>query len=123
MIAWHFFTRNNQIKYFSLSLSLSLSLSQSQGITDIYAEYAEHRSTYILSLKNVGLWKDLSNEEIAYWIERGSSLVQHSCGPSSSFKRVYKKQSMFCTKALFYSTEVKSETYSREWLVYSPAKG
>ena len=48
-------------------------VNQSQGITDSYAEYAEHRSTYILSLKNVGLWKDLSNEEIAYWIKRGPS--------------------------------------------------
>ena len=98
-------------------------VNQSQGITDTYADDAEHRSTHTLSLKDVGLWKELSNEEIAYWIERGRSEVQHSCGPFSSSKRVYKKQSRFCTKALFYATKVNGETYSREWLVYSPAKG
>jgi hypothetical protein len=36
---------------------------------------------------------------------------------------VYKKQSRFCTKPLFYSTKADGETYSREWLVYSPSKG
>ena len=61
-------------------------LNKSQGTTDIYADDAEHRSTHILSLKNVGLWKELSNEEIAYWIERSPSEVQHSCGPFSSSK-------------------------------------
>ena len=30
-------------------------VNQSQGVTDTYAEYAEDRSTYTLSLKNVGL--------------------------------------------------------------------
>ena len=74
------------------------------------AEYVEHRSTYTLSLKDVDLWKDLSNEEIAYWIERSPSSVQHSCGPFSTSKRVFKKQSRFCTKALFYSTKVNGET-------------
>ena len=69
------------------------------------------------------MWKELSNEEIAYWIERGPSEIQHSCGPFSSSKRVYKKQSRFCTKALFYATKVNGETYSKERLVYSPAKG
>ena len=98
-------------------------VNQSKAITDTYADDAEHRSTHTMSLKDVGLWKELSNEEIAYWIERGSSEVQHSCGPFSSSKRVYKKQSRFCTKALFYATKVNGETYSREWLVYSPAKG
>ena len=39
---------------------------ESQGITDTYADNAEHRSTLALSLKDVGLWKELSNEEIAY---------------------------------------------------------
>ena len=98
-------------------------VNQSQGITDTYADDAEHRSTHTLSLKDVILWKELSNEEIAYWIERSPSELQHSCGPFSSSKRVYKKQSRFCTKALFYATIVNGETYSREWLVYSPAKG
>ena len=69
------------------------------------------------------MWKELSNEEIAYWIERGPSEVQHSCGPFSNSKRVYKKQSRFCRKSLFYSTKVNGETYGREWLVYSPTKG
>ena len=98
-------------------------VNQSQGITDTYADDAEHRCTHTLSLKDVGFRKELSNEEIAYWIERGPSKVQHSCGPFSSSKQEYKKQSRFCTKALFYATKVNGETYSREWLVYSPAKG
>ena len=98
-------------------------LNQSHDITDTYADNAEHRSTHTLSLKDVGLWKELSNEEIAYWTERDPSEVQHSCGPFSNSKQVYKKQSRFCTKSLFYSTKVNGETYCREWLVYSPAKG
>ena len=98
-------------------------LNQSQGITDTYADDAEHASTHALSLKDVGEWNELSNEEIGYWIERGPSEVQHSCGPFSNSKRVYKKQSRFCTKSMFYSTKVNGETYSREWLVYSPEKG
>ena len=64
----------------------------------------------------------ISNEEIAYWIERSPSKVQHNCGPFSSSKRGYKKQSRFFTKALFFLTEVNGETYSRKWLVYFPAK-
>ena len=55
--------------------------------------------------------------------ERNPFKVQHSCGSFSSSKRVYKKQSSLCAKALFYSTKVNGETYNREWLVYSPAKG
>ena len=98
-------------------------VNQSQGITDNYADDTEHRSTHTLSLKDVGWWKELPNEEIAYWTKRGPSEVQHSFGPFSSSKRVYKKQSRFCTKALFYATKVNRETYSREWLVYSPTKG
>ena len=62
----------------------------------------EHRCTHTLSLKDVGLWKELSNEEITYWKERSRSEGQHSCGPFSSSKRRYKKQSRFCTKALFF---------------------
>ena len=89
-------------------------VNQSQGIADAYADDAEHRRTHTLSLKDVGLLKELSNEEIAYWIERTLSVVQHSCGPFSSSKRRNKKQSRFCTKALFFSTKVNGETYSRE---------
>ena len=57
-------------------------VNQSQGITDTFADDAKHRCTHTLSLKDVGLWKELSNEEIAYWRERerGPSEVQHSCG-------------------------------------------
>ena len=89
-------------------------VNQSQGITDNYADDAEHRCTHALRLKDVSVWKELSNKEIAYWIERSPSEVQHSCGPFSSSKRRYKKQSRFCTKALLFSTKVNGETYSRE---------
>ena len=41
-------------------------VNQFQGITNTYADDAENRCTHILSLKDVGLWKELSNEEIAY---------------------------------------------------------
>ena len=34
-------------------------VNQSQGITDNYADDAEHRCTHALSLKDVGLWKEL----------------------------------------------------------------
>ena len=87
-------------------------VDQSLGITDTYVDDAGRKSTHTLSLKDVGLWKKLSNEEIAYWIERGPTEVQHSCGPFSSSKRVYRKQSKFCTKTLFYETKVNGETYS-----------
>ena len=50
-------------------------VNQSRGITDTYANNTKHRSTHTMSLKNVDLWKELSNEEMAYWLERGSSEV------------------------------------------------
>ena len=34
-------------------------LNQSQDVTDTYADDTEHRSTHTLSLKDVGLWKEL----------------------------------------------------------------
>ena len=39
-------------------------VNQSQGITDAYADDVEHRSTP--SSKDVGLWKELSHDEITY---------------------------------------------------------
>ena len=50
-------------------------VNQSQDISDTYADDAEHRSTHTLSLKDVGLWKELSKEEIAHWTDRGPSEV------------------------------------------------
>ncbi|XP_032893241.1 zinc finger MYM-type protein 5-like [Amblyraja radiata] len=94
-------------------------IGQVQGIPDSDIDDAKHRST----VTDVGLWTELSHEDVSYWVERGPSQVQHRCGPLSNSKRVSKKQSRFCTKALFYSTKVNGETYSREWLVYSPSKG
>ena len=97
-------------------------VNQSQGITDTYADDAEHRCTHTLSLKDVGFRKELSNEEIAYWIERGPSEVQHSCGPFPSSKQEYKKQSRFCTKALFCATKSMVKHTAESGLYIPPQK-
>ena len=70
------------VKIFNLSPSV---VNQSRGITDTYANDTEHRSRYT-KFKERCLWKELSNEEIAYWIERAvlkfSTVVNHSLVPS-----------------------------------------
>ena len=98
---------------------MSEKVDQVQGIPDSDIDDPKHISI----ARDVGLWTELSHEEVSYWLERGPSRVQHSCGPFSNSKRMYITQSRFCTKALFYSTKSNGETYNREWLVYSPSKG
>jgi len=89
---------------------------QGKSYSDTYA--VEHSITVA-----DGLWTELSQEEISYWVERSPSQIQYSSEPFFNSKRVYKNQSRFCTKALFHSTKSNGETYNRVWLVYSPSKG
>lgn len=65
---------------------------------------------YRCTATDIGLWTELSHEDVSYWVESGPSQVQPCCGPFSNSKRVYKNQSRFYTKALFYSTKVNGET-------------
>ena len=97
-------------------------VNQSQGIKDTYADDAEHRRTHTLSLKDVGLWKELLNEKIAYWIERTSFEVQHSCEPFFSSNRRYKNQSRFCTKALFLQRKLLVKHIAESSLYITPQK-
>ena len=95
-------------------------VNQSQDISDTYADDAEHRSTHTLSLKNVGLWKELSNKEIAYWKDRA---LKFSRVVDNFLVRSEGRRSNPGFAQMFFLTKVKGETYRREWLVYSPAKG
>ena len=65
-------------------------VNQSRGITDTYANDTEHRSTYT-EFKECCLWKELSNKEIVYRIERAvlkfSTVVNHSLVPSEGTRR------------------------------------
>ncbi|XP_075232475.1 zinc finger MYM-type protein 5-like [Lycorma delicatula] len=75
------------------------------------------------TVTDVGLWTNLSQNDISHWVENGPSQVQYHCGPFLNSKREYNNQSRFCTKAIFYSTKANGEKYTLEWLVYSPLKG
>ncbi|XP_075215272.1 zinc finger MYM-type protein 5-like [Lycorma delicatula] len=75
------------------------------------------------TVTDVGLWTNLSQNDVSYWVEKGPSQVQYHCVPFLNSKREYKNWSRFCTKAIFYSIKANGEKYTLEWLVYSPSKG
>ena len=72
---------------------------------------------------DVGLWGDLSKEDIAYWVEKGPSECQHAGGSFEKSKRSFSNQDRYCSKSLFYPKRANGEKYCREWLVYSPETG
>lgn len=84
-------------------------------------------STENSALKNkqndVGLWGDLSKDDILFWLEKGPSECQHSNGSFEKSKKHFPKHDRYCSKSLFFPKRANGEKYCREWLVYSPATG
>ena len=52
------------------------------------------------------MWRDLSNADISYWIQKEQFDVQNSEGPFEKSKRVLKNQERYCTKGIFHVTMV-----------------
>lgn len=60
-----------------------------------------------------------------YWINRGPDDCQHHDGPFEASLRTFNdgKQKRYCSKKIFLGTKANGETYTREWLIYSPTTG
>ncbi|GIY16076.1 hypothetical protein CDAR_126271 [Caerostris darwini] len=50
---------------------------------------------YMSTVIDVGLWTNLSQNDVSYWVEKGPSQVQYHCGPFLNSKGEYKNQSRF----------------------------
>lgn len=70
-----------------------------------------------------GLWAILTNEEVSYWIISGPKKCQNRSGPFAASRREFPNQIRFCTERLFNGLKKNGESYERDWLLYSPAKG
>ena len=51
---------------------------------------------------DVGLWGDLSKDDIIYWVEKGLSECQHSNGSFEKSKKFFANQDRYCSDSLFY---------------------
>lgn len=79
-------------------------------------------------LCDVGLWGQLSNDDIAKLVASGATLFQNANGPFEKSRRCYVTKSnnrkiRVCTSSLFTSKKSNGEQYKREWLMYSPTSG
>ena len=77
---------------------------------------------------DAGLWTELSKDDIAYWVEKGSEECQNANGSFQSSRRSYvtkgnKTTTRMCNTGFFYSKKVNGEQYKRDWLIYSPKNG
>ena len=73
---------------------------------------------------DVGTWPaSLNDRDLSFWVEKGPSNCQHWDEPFTESKRFYKNQTRHCSKSLFVATKINGETYTREWLLYSPKQG
>jgi hypothetical protein len=68
-------------------------------------------------------WVNLSNEDISYWIDKGPSTCQNSNGSFDKSSRHFLNRTRFCTKGLFHGKKINGDSYTREWLLYSPNSG
>jgi hypothetical protein len=62
---------------------------------------------------DVGLWGDLSKDDILYWVEKGPSECQNSTGSFEKSKKLFENQDRCCTKSLFYPKWANGEKYCR----------
>lgn len=103
------------------------SISTKEGTNIKIFKPESNISTKSLEFKNklndVGLWGDLSKDEISYWVEKGPSECQHSNGSFDKSKKIFANQDRYCSKSLFYPKRANGEKYCREWLLYSPVTG
>jgi hypothetical protein len=74
-------------------------------------------------LNDVCLWEVLAENDISYWIKKGSSECQCAKGPFEKSRQSFRNQIRYCSTGLFYSNKANGEKYSREWLVCSPTIG
>lgn len=73
-----------------------------------------------------GTWQEFDKDDVAYWIDKGSSDCQHHCGPFPNSVRAFpneRKKTRYCSKSMFYNKMPNGETNIREWLLYSPSTG
>ncbi|KAL4710227.1 hypothetical protein ACJJTC_005400 [Scirpophaga incertulas] len=74
--------------------------------------------------KDIGEWP--SNFDRDYWIEKGSSELQHMNSDFLSSKKIYENENKprFCHKSFFtYKHKLTNKTHARDWLCYSETKG
>lgn len=73
---------------------------------------------------DIGEWP--SNFDRDYWIEKGSSELQHMNSDFLSSKKIYENENKprFCHKSFFiYKHKLTNKTHVRDWLCYSETKG
>ena len=107
----------------SFTESASMTEAKNIQIDTPESSMTTDNSTIRTKPNDVGLWGDLSKDDIVYWIEKGPSECQHSDGSFEKSKRSFSTQDRYCSKSLFYPKRANGEKYCREWLVYSPETG
>ena len=72
-----------------------------------------------------GKWVDFTDDDVNYWINRGSSVCQNHSGPFEQSRRYYDAESRarYCSKSTFLGKKANQEQFEREWLIYSPTTG
>ena len=91
------------------------------NVTTVSSQKENESKTYS---NDIGEWP--SNFDRDYWIEKGSSELQHMNSDFLSSKKIYENENKprFCHKSCFtYKHKLTNKTHVRDWLCYSETKG
>ena len=105
------------------SESVTRTVEVSDEVSNASVDVEMHEHDLPNQHDDAGLWQNLSQVDIDYWIRKGPSDCQHSEGPFDSSRRVFNGTTKHCTSNIFRGTKMNGEPYSRDWLLFSPQTG